>query len=140
MYTELVVAGILLAMLYYECTKLSPGGLVTPVYIALCLTTPVRILYTALIVSLTWLVMRLLSRFWILYGKRYFAISVAVAFLLNGLLGATRVVPIGIQAIGYIVPALMVRDIERQGPVKTVVSLGIVTGLCTLPMLWAGVL
>lgn len=140
MYTELVVAGILLAMLYYECTRLSPGGLVTPVYIALCLTTPVRILYTALVVGLTWLVMRLLSRFWILYGKRYFAISVVVAFLLDGLLGATQVVPAGIRAIGYIVPALMVRDIDRQGLVKTGLSVSITTGLCTLPMLWVGVL
>lgn len=140
MYTELVVAGILLAMLYYECTQLSPGGLVTPVYLALCLTTPVRIVHTLVIVALTWGVMRLLSRFWILYGKRYFAISVVVSFLLDWLLGAAMVAPAGIRAIGYIVPALMVRDVERQGLVKTGLSVGIAVGLCTLPMLWAGVL
>lgn len=140
MYTELVVVGILLAILYYECTQLSPGGLVTPIYIALCMATPVRILYTVLVVGLTWGVMRLLSRFWILYGKRFFAVSVVVSFLLDGLLGATRVVPAGIQVIGYIVPALIVRDLDRQGPVKTGLSMGIVTLLCVLPLLWLGVL
>ena len=140
MYTELVVAGILLAMLYFELTQFSPGGLVTPVYLALCLSTPVRIVHTVVVVALTWAVMRLVGRVWIVYGKRYFAISVAVSFLLDALLGILFPVVGGLRAIGYIVPALMVRDIERQGLRATALSCGIVTLLCVLPMLWAGVL
>ena len=140
MYTQLVVAGILLALFCYECTGLSPGGLVTPVYLALCLSTPERIVHTLGVVGLTWLVMKLIGRVWILFGKRYFAISVAVSFLLDALLGAVGVVPAGIRAIGYLVPALMVRDLERQGVVKTGLALGIATALCALPMHWLGVL
>lgn len=136
----MVVAGILLAALYYECTQFSPGGLVTPVYIALCLTEPVRLLYTAVVVALAWCALRILSRFWILYGKRLFAIAVALTFLLDALLGMTGTFPAGIRAIGYIVPALLVRDIDRQGLLKTGLSLGAVTGLCALMMLWLGVL
>lgn len=140
MYTQMVVAGILLAILYYECTRLSPGGLVTPIYIALCLATPVRIAHTALVVGLTWAVMELLSRVWILYGKRSFALSVVVSFLLDALLGVTGVLPVGIRAIGYVVPALLVRDLQRQGVGKTLISTGIVTGLCAIVLLWVGVL
>ena len=107
MYTEVVVAGILLAMLYFELTQFSPGGLVTPVYLALCLSTPARIVHTLVVVALTWAVMRLVGRVWIVYGKRYFAISVAVSFLLDALLGILFPVVGGLRAIGYIVPALM---------------------------------
>ena len=42
--------------------------------------------------------------------------------------------------IGYIVPALTVRDLQRQGFVKTGLSIGIVGALCVLAMLWTGML
>jgi len=38
------------------------------------------------------------------------------------------------------VPALMVRDLQRQGFVKTLISLAAVTGLCALCLLWVGML
>ena len=50
------------------------------------------------------------------------------------------VFPFGIRVIGYIVPALIVRDIERQGFAKTGISLGICTALCVLALLWVGML
>lgn len=140
MYHEIVVAGILLAVFYYEITHLSPGGLVTPAYAALCLASPVRILYTAALVAITWLVLKGLSGVWIIYGKRRFALAVSVTFLLDWLLGGIGIFPFGIRAIGYVVPALLVRDLERQGAVKTGLSLGVVTGLLALLMLWFGVL
>lgn len=140
MYHEIVAAGILLALFYYELTHLSPGGLVTPAYCALCLTSPLRIAYTAVLVTVTWLILRGLSAVWIVYGKRRFALAVVITFLLDWLLGGLGIFSFGIRAIGYIVPALLVRDLEKQGFKRTGLSLGVVTGLLALLMLWFGVL
>lgn len=140
MYSEIIVAGILLALLYYELTRFSPGGLVTPAYFAVSLTAPVRMGYTILIVFVTWLILKAMSYVWIIYGKRRFALAVVIVFLLNYLFGQTGVFPFGIQTIGYVVPALIVRDMEKQGVAATGVSLGIVTGLLALFMMWFGVL
>lgn len=140
MYGEIVVAGVLLAMLYYEWTGYSPGGLVTAAYLALCLTTPVRIFYTLVIVLITYGLLRLLSHVWIIFGRRQFVIAVLITFLLDFVLSVGGLFPFGIRAIGYVVPALLVRDLERQGILATGISLGIVTALLALVMMWAGAL
>lgn len=140
MYSEIVIVGILIAVLYSEVTGLSTGGLVAPVYFALSLTVPWRILYTLAIIAAVWGLDKLLGRYLILYGRRLFAVNVVLSFLLTWLIGITGLLPLGIRVIGYIVPALLVRDLERQGPVKTAISLTTVTALCALCLLWVGML
>lgn len=39
LYHDIVILGVVLSLIYYECTGLSPAGLVVPGYIALCLQT-----------------------------------------------------------------------------------------------------
>lgn len=140
MYSEIVIIGILIAVLYSEITGFSTGGLVAPVYFALSLTDPWRILYTLLIVLAVYGLDKLLGRFWILYGRRLFAVNVLFSFLLTYLVGASGILPLGMRVIGYIVPALLVRDLERQGFWKTGLSLGTVTALCALCLMWVGML
>ena len=69
-----------------------------------------------------------------------FAVNVVLGLGLSLLIGAAGILPGGIRMIGYIVPALLVRDLQKQGFAKTGVSLGIVAGLCALCLLWFGVL
>ena len=140
MYSEIVIIGILIAVIWSEISGYSTGGLVTPVYLALNIKDPLRIAYTLLIILAVWGLDKLLGRFLILYGKRLFAVNVFLGFLLAWLFGAVGIMPFGIRMIGYIVPALAVRDLERQGPVKTAVSAGTVTAFCVLAMLWTGML
>ena len=140
MYSKIVIVGILLAVLYSECTGLSAGGLVAPVYFALSLGDPWRIAYSLLIVLCVYGLDRLLGRFLILYGRRLFAVNVVLSFALTSLIGALGVLPLGIRVIGYLVPALVVRDLQRQGFVKTGVSLLAVTALCALCLMWVGML
>lgn len=140
MYRDMIVAGILLSMLYYELIHISPGGIVTPAYLALCLGSPLRILYTLCLVVLVWAVLKVLSNFWILYGKREFAVSVFFVFFLDLILSETGTIPFGIETVGYVVPALILRDAKRQGAFATGVSMGIVTGLLSLGMFWFGVI
>ncbi len=140
MYSEVVIIGILIAVLYSELTGLSTGGLVAPVYFALSLSDPWRIAYTLLVILAVYGLDKLLGRYLILYGRRLFAVNVVLGFLLTWLIGMTGLLPVGIRVIGYIVPALMVRDLERQGFVKTGISLGTVTALSALCLMWVGML
>ncbi len=140
MYSEVVIIGILIAVIYSEITGLSTGGMVAPVYFALSLTDPLRIAYTLLIILAVYGLDKLLGRWLILYGRRLFAVNVVLGFLLTWLIGITGLLPMGVRVIGYIVPALMVRDLERQGFVKTGISLGTVTALCALCLMWVGML
>ena len=74
------------------------------------------------------------------FWQRLFAVNVALSFALTWLIGLTGVLPFGIRVIGYLVPALLVRDLQRQGFVKTGISLLSVTALCALCLLWVGML
>ena len=140
MYSEIVIVGILIAILYSEISGYSTGGMVAPVYLALNLKDPWRIAFSLLVVLLVWACDKLIGKFLILYGRRLFAVNVALSFLFSFLLGAIGIFPFGIRVIGYLVPALIVRDLERQGVVKTGLSIGIVTALCALALLWVGML
>lgn len=140
MTDKILVLGILLSILFYEVTRLSPGGIIVPGYFALCLTSPLRIGYTLLVVLLTWGVLQLLSNVFILYGKRRFALSIVVSFLLNGAIVALGILPFSVGVIGLIVPGILVREMEKQGILKTWLSLAAVTGMLALVMLWMGAL
>lgn len=140
MYGEIIVAGILMAVLYYEVTHISPGGMVTPAYVAIALLSPVRLIYTGCIVLISWVALKGLSRVWILYGRRKFALTVCITFLIDWMIQGSGYVPYGIRMAGYVIPALLVKDLEKQGFVKTGLSLGIVAGFLALFMLWFGVL
>ena len=140
MYSKIVIVGVLLAVLYSEITGLSTGGLVAPVYLALSLNDPWRIGYSLLIVLGVYGLDKLLGRYLILYGRRLFALNVVLSFGLTWLVGITGLLPFGIRVIGYLVPALLVRDLQRQGFVKTGISLLAVMGLCALCLLWVGML
>ncbi len=83
MYHEIVILGVLLSILFYEFTGYSPAGMIVAGYMVLSLQTPMRIVYTLLIVLLTVALARLLSRFMILYGRRLFAVMILLSFLLD---------------------------------------------------------
>ena len=140
MTERILVLGILVSVIFYECTRLSPGGIIVPGYFALCLTTPLRIGYTLALVLLTWGVMRLLSNLLILYGKRRFALSILVSYLLNLIIVALGILPFSVGVIGLIVPGILVREMEKQGVGKTLLSLAVVTGILGAMMLLMGAL
>ena len=158
MTEKILVLGIVLSILFYECTRLSPGGIIVPGYFALCLTTPLRIGYTLVLVLLTWALLRGLSNLFILYGKRrfalaiirlfktmlherpLFALAIVLSYLLNLAVVATGLLPFPVGVIGLIVPGIMVREMEKQGVGKTLLALAAVTGILAAVMLLMGAL
>ena len=100
MYSEIVIVGILIAILYSEISGYSTGGMVAPVYLALNLKDPWRIVFSLLVVLLVWACDKLIGKFLILYGRRLFAVNVVLSFLFSFLIGAIGIFPFGIRVIG----------------------------------------
>lgn len=121
-----MVFGIVISILFYEITGISPGGIVVPGYIALFLDQPERIGITLFLSIITLGFVNILSEYTILYGKRKFAIMVIVSFVLKSLFKGVidyLSIPFGVASIGYIVPGLLAREMDRQGVIRTIASM-----------------
>ncbi len=137
MYNEIIVLGVILSLLFAEITGISPAGLVVAGYMALSLQTPLRILYTLLIVFITWGISKALSRHILLYGRRQFAFMVLLSFVLGQALN--QLLPYDPGIIGYLVPGITANQFERQGPLKTLLALTIVVAFLALLMFFADI-
>lgn len=138
MYHEIVLAGVAISLLFSELTGLSPAGLVVPGYIALSLQTPRRVVYTLVIALLAWAAAKLLSQWMILYGRRRFAVLILLSFLLNELITGAGILPYDPGMIGVLVPGIIANEVEKQGVVKSFLSLSIVVAILVLLMMWKG--
>jgi poly-gamma-glutamate biosynthesis protein PgsC/CapC len=116
--------------MFSELLGASAGGIVVPGYIALYLDRPLQILGTLVISLLTWAIIRIISTFTLLFGKRRMVLSILIGFILGWVSRIMVVQDITIhqlqmQSIGYIIPGLIANWFERQGFWKTVSSMGI---------------
>lgn len=138
MYHEIVVAGVAISLIFAELTGLSPAGLIVPGYIALSMQTPHRVVYTLAVAVAAWGCARLLSRWMILYGRRRFAVLVLLAFAIDTAVSSLGLLPYDPGLIGVLVPGIMAQEMEKQGLVKSLLSLAVVVGILELIMMWQG--
>ena len=138
MYNEVVLAGVALSLIFSELTGLSPAGLVVPGYIALSLQTPSRVIYTLVVALIAWGVARLLARFMILYGRRRFTVLILLTYVLNALIIGLGILPFDPGMIGAVIPGIIANEFEKQGILKSLLSLSVVVGILVLVMMWQG--
>ena len=138
MYHEIVVAGVAISLIFAELTGLSPAGLIVPGYIALSMQTPHRVVYTLAVAVAAWGCARLLSRWMILYGRWRFAVLVLLAFAIDTAVSSLGLLPYDPGLIGVLVPGIMAQEMEKQGLVKSLLSLAVVVGILVLIMMWQG--
>ena len=138
MYHEVVLLGVAVSLIFSELTGLSPAGLVVPGYIALSLQTPRRVLYTLLIALLSWGTARLISKCAILYGRRRFTVVILLSFLFNLLITGSHALPYDPGMIGVLVPGIIANEFEKQGLLKSLLSLSVVVGILVLIMMGMG--
>ena len=122
---DILLLGIILGLIFTELTDLSPGGIIVPAYFAMYAYDWRRMLGTILLAFLCVLIIRFLSKYTILYGRRRYAVYLMTGILLKylaGTLGAGTAL-----SIGTLIPGILGREIERQKPLPTLLSLGIVT-------------
>lgn len=134
MSSDIIVLGIILSILFYEFTEISPGGLITPAYISFYINTPNKIVLTFITSILTYFIVFWLSNKIIIYGRRKFTLYILVTFLVKEFISLLspityeyNLVLFSGTVIGILIPALIARDIERNGSIKTFSSLIIVS-------------
>lgn len=128
---ELAVLALLVSLIFTEFTNLLPGGIIVPFYFALYLDDPVKIIATVVSSLIAVLVMKILSRYTILYGRRKFAMYLIIGILEKIIFtyfyfGNSYMFYNLSMTIGYLVPGILGREMEKQGIVKTLGSLTIV--------------
>ncbi len=128
---ETLLVGLLVAILYVEIMDIYPGGIIVPAYIALYLDEPLRVLMTVLIALLSLYCYKLLSRFFILFGRRRFVMLILLgaiwAQLWFFLLPQIFADPLGLRAIGWLIPGLLANNLEKQKFLPTLASMIIVS-------------
>jgi len=137
--------GLLVTLLLVEVFGLAAGGLVVPGYVALKLLQPWSVALTLLAAYLTYITVRTMSSFMVIYGRRKTALMILIGYLAGSLLDlsmggvlsfpapdseGTRLAGSAmhfsyfeLSVIGYIIPGLIAIWFERQGVVKTLVGL-----------------
>ncbi|MEG1781329.1 MAG: poly-gamma-glutamate biosynthesis protein PgsC [Clostridium sp.] len=127
---DMLLLGIFLSLIFAELTDLSPGGIIVPAYFAMYAYDPRRILGTIVISILCVILVKFMSQFMILYGRRRFAVYVMTGIFLRMILGFA-ISDLSLS-IGYLIPGILGRDMEKQGIPATLIALGIVTLLIRL--------
>ena len=142
--SEMLFIGVFVSFLFTELTGLVPGGLIVPAYFALYFDDPMRMLLTAAVSLVTVGLMKILSRYTILWGRRRYALYLLIGMAVKVLLGqlyafGPSYLPNLSLSIGYLIPGMLGREMERQGIIQTSLALGIVVFLLRLiRMLTAG--
>ncbi len=135
------VVGIAVSVLVYERTHTTTGSLVVPGYIGAQLLDPVALLATGLNAYITyWLVSVLLPRYAAVYGRSRFVANIAVSILLSVLLGPVMGLITGpgipvLDSIGYVIPALIAYDMNRQGVKVTSAAVMAAGAMAAIPAL-----
>jgi len=132
--------GVIISLIFSELLGASAGGIVVPGYIALYLDKPMQIAGTLAVSLLTWGIIRVISQFTLMFGKRRMVLSILIGFILGW---ATRllvfqnvtVYTFQMQSIGYIVPGLIANWFERQGFIKTLSTMGVAAILVRLALI-----
>lgn len=127
--------GLMLALVCYLVTNLSPGGLVTPGWLAVAVVEDARrLLVIAAVAVVAYVGTRLLQRHVILYGKRLFVVVVLLGVLLQVsvfLFMLDRFPYFAHETLGFIVPGLVAHQLLRQPVKETVIATTAVTILAS---------
>ena len=135
---EILILGVLIAIVFYELTELTPGGLVVPGLMVIYIGQPLRMVYTVAVAIAAYFIVKLLSRRFLIFGKRRFALLIIVSFVLhfafNLILGLflENLTQAAISFVGYTCAGIIANNINKQGVVKTTLSLVIVVGILEL--------
>lgn len=120
--------GLVTGLLFTEIFGLATGGLIVPGYMALYLNKPLDIVATIGAAFLTFGIVRVLSSFMIVYGRRRTALMILVGYIIGIL--ATQIpgtTQLQYEMIGFVIPGLIAIWMDRQGILQTLSILTIVS-------------
>lgn len=137
MVIEAIGLGLFISLLFSELLGLAAGGMIVPGYIAIALGEPWRVVGTIVVSLATYLCIRLLSNFMLIYGRRRIVVIILIGFVFGALSRELMVfslpqLTLSLQAVGFIIPGLIALWMERQGVWKTLSTMLIAAVLVRL--------
>lgn len=116
--------GLVISLIFSETLGLAAGGMVVPGYIALMIHEPLRLLGTIVVALASLAVLKLISRYVLVYGRRRIVLSVLIGFTFGALSRKLLVfqwhgADIELQTIGYVIPGLIANWMDKQGITQT---------------------
>jgi len=114
--------GMVLSLIFTETLGVTAGGIIVPGYIALHMGDPIKIIVTFAISILVFLIIKGLSKFMLIYGKRRLVLSLLLGFIL-GYISKLYFSDFNnmhdLSVIGNIIPGLIASWMDRQGILRT---------------------
>ena len=129
--------GMILSLFLTETLGVTAGGIIVPGYIAMNLEDPYRLLTTFSISIITFIIIQLIGKMILIYGKRRLVFSLLIAFLL-GYISRTdyniisKLTQLDFVVIGNIIPGLIANWMDRQGILRTICVILITAGITKL--------
>jgi len=137
-----IAIGIVVSFVFSEVYGLAAGGVVVPGYIALYMHRPMAIVLTLSIALGTYALVKVLSSFLIIYGRRRTSLMILVGFSAGAWVshlelfsGLPQFGEVELTVIGYIIPGLVAIWFDRQGIAPTAASLAIAACVVRLSLL-----
>jgi len=132
--------GLVVNLVFSEFLGLAAGGMVVPGYVALSLQDPLKVAATLAVGLLTYLVVRLMMFFMVIYGRRRTVLMILVGFLVGALIRnhvefEVGSVAVDLSVVGYIIPGLIAIWLDRQGVVETVSTLLVAATLVRMALI-----
>lgn len=133
---DIILLGLIISIIFYEITNISPGGIIVPGLMVLYINQPERMIYTIIVAIATYYIVKFISKYLIIFGKRRFVTLILTSIILNTIfsliLNISSISMLNISIVGYTIAGLIANDIYKQGIKKTIPALVIVTALVEL--------
>lgn len=127
--------GMVISLFLTETLGVMAGGIIVPGYIALYLHNPIKVGVTFAISIITFSIVNILSKIILIYGRRRLILCLLIGFLLGYIFREIKELPIlgvDIEYIGYIIPGLIASWMDRQGIVRTLSVILMVSSIVNL--------
>ncbi|RMH69036.1 MAG: poly-gamma-glutamate biosynthesis protein PgsC [Gemmatimonadetes bacterium] len=126
MIEQALSLGFLLSLIFTEFFGLASGGMIVPGYMALMLHQPSSVIVSILIALVVYYLIRALSNFVFLFGRRQiilcmlfgFILSIPNHFLIQQWVIGDLIIPL--YPVGYIIPGLLAYWMVRNGVMQTI--------------------
>lgn len=131
MTSEILIIGVLISIIFYEVTSISPGGIIVPGLMVLYISSPLRMIATLVIALLSYFTVKLLSKKFLIYGKRRFTLLILLSFVYYVVINLIASLFVGnfslniISIVGYTTAGIIASNMYKTGVIKTTLSLGI---------------
>ena len=129
--------GMVLSILATETLGVTAGGIIVPGYIAMHLDSPSRLILTFGISLIVFLIIKSLSNFILIYGKRRLVFALLLGFLFGYLTRLENnflndLTNMDLVVIGNIIPGLIANWMDRQGVIRTTCTILITASVTKL--------